>query len=160
MLKVSGIEALGRIKAINPAIPVIIMTAYSSIESAVSALKAGAYDYLTKPLDFDKLRITIERAMEHIFLREENRMLRQHLDQQFDRRQIIGQSLKMERLLETVAQVASSEATILIHGESGHRERTDRRRHSFQQPPESRPFHQNQLCGHHRNPAGIRAFRP
>jgi len=119
MLKVSGIEALGRIKAINPAIPVIIMTAYSSIESAVSALKAGAYDYLTKPLDFDKLRVTIERAMEHILLREENRMLRQRLDQRFDRRQIIGQSLKMERLLETVAQVAPSEATILIHGESG-----------------------------------------
>ncbi|MFH0998769.1 MAG: sigma-54 dependent transcriptional regulator [Pseudomonadota bacterium] len=119
MLKVSGIEALGRIKSINPAIPVIIMTAYSSIESAVSALKAGAYDYLTKPLDFDKLKITIERAMEHILLREENRMLRQRLDQRFDRRQIIGQSLKMERLLETVAQVAPSEATILIHGESG-----------------------------------------
>lgn len=119
MLKVSGMEALGRIKAINPAIPVIIMTAYSSIESAVLALKAGAYDYLTKPLDFDKLKITIERAMEHIFLREENRILRQHLDLQFDRRQIIGQGLNMERLLETVAQVAPSEATILIHGESG-----------------------------------------
>ena len=119
MLKVSGLEALGRIKAINPAIPVIIMTAYSSIESAVSALKAGAHDYLTKPLDFDKLRITIERAMEHVLLREENRMLRQRLDQRFDRRQIIAQSLKMERLLETVAQVAPSEATILIHGESG-----------------------------------------
>jgi two-component system, NtrC family, response regulator HydG len=119
MLKVSGMEALGSIKAINPAIPVIIMTAYSSIESAVSALKAGAYDYLTKPLDFDKLKITIERAMEHILLREENRILRQNLDQRFDRRQIIGRSLNMERLLETVAQVAPSEATILIHGESG-----------------------------------------
>jgi two-component system, NtrC family, response regulator HydG len=119
MLKVSGMEALGSIKSINPAIPVIIMTAYSSIESAVSALKAGAYDYLTKPLDFDKLKITIERAMEHILLREENRILRQNLDQRFDRRQIIGRSLNMERLLETVAQVAPSEATILIHGESG-----------------------------------------
>ena len=119
MLKVSGIEALGRIQEINPAIPVIIMTAYSSIESAVSALKAGAYDYLTKPLDFDKLKITIERAMEQILLREENRMLRQSLDQRFDRGQIIGRGQKMERLLETVAQVAPSEATILIHGESG-----------------------------------------
>lgn len=119
MLKVSGLEALGRIKAINPSIPVIIMTAYSSIESAVSALKAGAYDYLTKPLDFQKLKITLERAMEHVFLREENRILRQNLDERFDRRQIIGQGPKMTELLETVAQVAPSEATILIHGESG-----------------------------------------
>jgi two-component system response regulator HydG len=119
MLKVSGIEALGRIKTLNPSIPVIIMTAYSSIESAVTALKSGAYDYLTKPLDFDKLRITIERAMEHALLREENRILKQNMGARFDRRNIIGQSVGMERLLETVAQVAMSEATVLIHGESG-----------------------------------------
>lgn len=119
MLKVSGIEALGRIKTLNPSIPVIIMTAYSSIESAVTALKSGAYDYLTKPLDFDKLRITIERAMEHALLREENRILKQNIGTRFDRRNIIGQSVGMERLLETVAQVAMSEATVLIHGESG-----------------------------------------
>ena len=119
MLKVSGIEALGRIKTINPSIPVIIMTAYSSIESAVIALKAGAYDYLTKPLDFDKMRITIERAMEHALLREENRLLKQNMGERFDRRNIIGQSVGMERLLDTVAQVAMSEATVLIHGESG-----------------------------------------
>ncbi len=119
MLKISGIEALGRIKTLNPSIPVIIMTAYSSIESAVTALKSGAYDYLTKPLDFDKLRITIERAMEHALLREENRILKQNMGARFDRRNIIGQSMGMERLLETVAQVAMSEATVLIHGESG-----------------------------------------
>ncbi len=119
MLKISGIEALGRIKTLNPSIPVIIMTAYSSIESAVTALKSGAYDYLTKPLDFDKLRITIERAMEHALLREENRILKQNIGARFDRRNIIGQSVGMERLLETVAQVAMSEATVLIHGESG-----------------------------------------
>jgi len=119
MLKISGLEALERIKSFNPSIPVIIMTAYSSIESAVSALKSGAYDYLTKPLDFDKLKVTIERAMEHVLLREENRILKLNLGQQFDRRNIIGQSHEMKRLLDTVAQVAMSEATILIHGESG-----------------------------------------
>ncbi len=119
MLKVSGIEALDRIKAINPAIPVIIMTAYSSVETAVAALKKGAYDYLTKPLDFDKLKLTMERAMEHLRLKEENRLLRQSLGRHFDRQNIIGQSSVMVRLLETVAQVAPSEATVLIHGESG-----------------------------------------
>jgi two-component system response regulator HydG len=65
MVKISGLEALEKIKAYNPAIPVIIMTAYSSVETAVKALKQGAHDYLTKPLDFDKLRLTIERAVEH-----------------------------------------------------------------------------------------------
>jgi len=119
MVKVSGLEALETIKAVNPAIPVIIMTAYSSVETAVKALKQGAHDYLTKPLDFDKLRLTIERAMEHTRLKEENRLLRETLGQQFDSQNIIGKSPAMLRLLETVSQVAPSEATVLISGESG-----------------------------------------
>jgi two-component system response regulator HydG len=119
MVKVSGLEALDEIKAYNPAIPVIIMTAYSSVETAVEALKQGAHDYLTKPLDFDKLKITIERAMEHTRLKAENRLLKEILGKQFDRRNIIGRSPAMTRLLETVAQVAPSEATVLIAGDSG-----------------------------------------
>jgi two-component system response regulator HydG len=119
MLKVSGIEALERIKAFNPAIPVTIMTAYSSVETAIEALKKGAYDYLTKPLDFDKLRLTLERAMEHIRLKEENRILKENLGKHFDMQNIIGRSPAMITLLETVAQVAPSEATVMITGESG-----------------------------------------
>jgi two-component system response regulator HydG len=119
MLKVSGLEALERIKAFNPAIPVTIMTAYSSVETAIEALKKGAYDYLTKPLDFDKLRLTIERAMEHTRLREENRLLRENLGKHFDMQNIIGRSPAMMSLLETVAHVAPSEATVMITGESG-----------------------------------------
>ena len=119
MIKVSGLEALNQIKAFNPAIPVIIMTAYSSVETAVEALKSGAYDYLTKPLDFDELRLAMERAMDHRQLREENRLLRESLGNHFDRQNIIGRSPAMVKLLETVAQVAPSEATVLITGESG-----------------------------------------
>jgi two-component system response regulator HydG len=119
MVKISGLEALETIKSYNPAIPVIIMTAYSSIETAVEALQQGAHDYLTKPLDFDKLRLTLERAMEHTRLKEENRLLRESLGKQFDRRNIIGKSSTMLTLLETVAQVAPSEAIVLISGESG-----------------------------------------
>ncbi len=119
MLKISGLEALAQIKELNPAIPVVIMTAYASVETAIEALKKGAYDYLTKPLDFDKLKLTIERAMEHIRLREENRLLKASLDQQFDRQNIIGSSPAMVNLLETVAQVAPSEATVMVSGESG-----------------------------------------
>ena len=119
MLNVSGIEALEQIKAFNPAIPVTIMTAYSSIETAIEALKKGAYDYLTKPLDFDKLRLVLERAMEHTQLKEENRLLRANLGRQFDLQNIIGRSPAMIGLLETVAHVAPSEATVMITGESG-----------------------------------------
>jgi len=119
MLKVSGLEALDGIKTYNPAIPVIIMTAYSSVETAVEALKKGAYDYLTKPLDFDELRLAMERAMDHSQLKEENRLLRETLGSNFDRQNIIGRSTTMVKLLETVAQVAPSEATVLITGDSG-----------------------------------------
>ncbi|MEJ2219363.1 MAG: sigma-54 dependent transcriptional regulator [Desulfobacterales bacterium] len=119
MVRVSGLEALEAIKGYNPAIPVIIMTAYSSVETAVKALKQGAHDYLTKPLDFDKLRLTIDRAMEHTRLKEENRLLRETLGQQFDSQNIIGKSPAMMKLLETVSQVAPSEATVLISGASG-----------------------------------------
>ena len=119
MVKVSGLEALVAIKSVNPAIPVIIMTAYSTVETAVAALKQGAHDYLTKPLDFDKLRLTIDRAMEHTRLKEENRILRETLGQAFDSQNIIGKSPAMRALLETAAQVAASEATVLISGESG-----------------------------------------
>lgn len=119
MIHVSGIEALEEIKAFNPAIPVILMTAFASVETAVEALKKGAYDYLTKPLDFDELQVAIGRAMEHSRLREENRLLKESLRLQFDRGNLIGRSAAMTRLLETVAQVAPSEATVLITGESG-----------------------------------------
>ena len=119
MLKVSGLEALAAVKTINPAIPVVIMTAFSSVETAVAALKQGAHDYLTKPLDFDKLRVTLERSMEHTRLKAENRALRAELAGRFERSRIVGRSPAMLRLLDTVAQVAPSEATVLISGESG-----------------------------------------
>ncbi len=119
MAAMSGIEALQRIKAYNPAIPILIMTAYSSVESAVEALKSGAYDYLTKPLDFEVLKLTIERALEHTELKEENRALKQQLQSGFDMRSIIGKSSAMKALLEMTAMIAASEATVLITGESG-----------------------------------------
>ncbi|HPK53714.1 MAG TPA: response regulator, partial [Smithellaceae bacterium] len=95
MVTVSGIEALEQIKAFNPAIPVVIMTAYASVETAVNALKKGAYDYLTKPLDFDELKIAIARATEHTRLKKENEYLKGKLSEHFDRQSIIGQSAAM-----------------------------------------------------------------
>lgn len=119
MAGISGIEALREIKGYNPAIPILIMTAYSNVETAVEAIKAGAYDYLTKPLDFDDLRLTMERALDHAALRDENRALRQTIASSFDPGGIIGQSAPMRRLMEMLATVAPSEATVMITGESG-----------------------------------------
>ena len=119
MTAMSGIEALERIKTYNPAIPIIIMTAYSSVQSAVEALKAGAYDYLIKPLDFDVLELSIERACEHAGLKAENEDLRARLDDRFERPDIIGQSPAMRALMDMLAMVAPSDATVLIAGESG-----------------------------------------
>jgi two-component system response regulator HydG len=119
MASLSGIEALKQIKAYNPVIPVIIMTAYSSVDTAVEALKSGAYDYLIKPLDFEVLKLTIERAGEHAGLKEENRALKKHLRGDYDLANIIGRSRPMKKLLEMVSMVAPSDATVLISGESG-----------------------------------------
>ena len=119
MATMSGIEALKQIKTYNPAIPVIIMTAYSSVDTAVEALKSGAYDYLIKPLDFEVLKLSIERASEHAGLKEENRALKKHLRGDYDLENIIGRSQPMKSLLEMVSMVAPSEATVLISGESG-----------------------------------------
>ena len=119
MVHMSGVEALEKIKVYNPAVPVIIMTAYSSVETAVATLKKGAYDYLTKPLDFEKLKRTLARIIESMNLREENRSLKEKLGRRFSRENIVGNSPAMTRLLETVEQAAPSEANILLFGESG-----------------------------------------
>jgi len=119
MTVMSGIEALKLIKEYNPAIPILIMTAYSSVESAVEALKAGAYDYLTKPLDFEVLKLSIDRAREHIGLKTENKALKEKFRSEFDLKNIIGKSRPMKEMVDMVAMIAPSEATILITGESG-----------------------------------------
>lgn len=119
MIKMSGMEALQKISNYNPALPVIIMTAYSSVETAVDALKNGAYDYMTKPLDFDKLKLTIARIIETIYLKKENINLKNKLNQNFNRENIIGNSTAMVALLDTVELAAPSDANILITGGSG-----------------------------------------
>ena len=119
MSRMDGIEALKRIKEISPGIPVIIMTAYASVNTAVDALKSGAYDYLTKPLDIDELKILVQKALRHQQLEKENIFLKEQLKGRFDFSNIIGQSPMMLHLFETISLVAPSDATVLITGESG-----------------------------------------
>ncbi len=114
-----GIETLTEIRKISPFTPVLMMTAYASVKTAVEALRAGAFDYLTKPLDIEELKILVEKALEHYHLREENLSLRERLGDRFDFSKIIGKSRKMKELFELLSQVAPTDATVLILGESG-----------------------------------------
>ena len=117
MTAMDGMEALQKIHAINPAIPVVIMTAYSSIDSAVEAIKMGAHDYLTKPLDFDRLRQTLEVAIGH-----KGRQDKQHGPAgppALDDGRIIGSCRPLRELWQMITRVAPTEANILITGESG-----------------------------------------
>jgi len=119
MAKMDGMEALRRIHAFNPAIPVVIMTAYSSVDSAVEAIKIGAHDYLTKPLDFERLRLTMARALDHRQVVEEREGAKAGKIKEIDTAGIIGRSPVMLELLEMISFVAPTEATVLISGESG-----------------------------------------
>ncbi|MBU0946903.1 MAG: sigma-54 dependent transcriptional regulator [Proteobacteria bacterium] len=118
MARMDGMEAFKRIHAAHPALPVIIMTAYSSVDAAVKAIKHGAYDYLTKPLDFDRLRLTLERAVDRKQVEEKKRE-RKQVDPVSNHSAIIGNSPPMQELLEMISYVAPTEATVLITGESG-----------------------------------------
>ena len=114
-----GLELLGQAKEINPETDVIVMTAFGSIESATQAMKNGAIDYLTKPIDLDQLEVTVAKALEHKQLVSENRALREQLAERFSFSGIISASGPMEYALNIAARAAASKATILICGESG-----------------------------------------
>jgi two-component system response regulator HydG len=119
MAKMDGMEALKKIYEFNPAIPVVIMTAYSSVDSAVEAIKIGAHDYLTKPLDFERLRLTMARALDHRQVVEEKEGAKSLKREEIDTTGIVGKSPVMQELLEMISFVAPTEATAHITGESG-----------------------------------------
>ena len=117
MARMDGISAIREILHHNPSIPVLVMTAWQSVETAVAALRLGAYDYLEKPLDFDLLHLTLERALDHTRLAAENRELREYIRESPSG--LLGRSPRMRELIEMVNTVAPTEATVLITGESG-----------------------------------------
>jgi DNA-binding NtrC family response regulator len=114
-----GIETLRRLKAIAPEVQVIIVTGYGDTSSAVQAMKLGAYDYLTKPLQIDQILITVRRAAERRELGAEIEGLRSQLDATRSLRSLMGPSREVENILRQIHQVADSDFTILIHGETG-----------------------------------------
>jgi DNA-binding NtrC family response regulator len=119
MPEVDGLEVLSRVKEVDAETSVIVMTAFGTIEDAVSAMKCGAYDFLTKPFDTEHLCVLVNRALENRRLVAENSLLRQELLADHGIDNIIGQNEKMRELGQMVQKVAKSDASVLLQGESG-----------------------------------------
>jgi DNA-binding NtrC family response regulator len=114
-----GIELVRKIQAMEDAPAVVVMTAFGAVQSAVDAMRAGAAEYLTKPLNFDELLVVLTRVFDHQRLRSEARRMRQRLSERVARQNIVGASPPMQRVFEVIEQVAPSKATVLLTGESG-----------------------------------------
>jgi len=114
-----GLQLLQRMQKLRPSLPVIVMTAFGTIETAVAAMKAGASDYVLKPFSLEDLMITIDKVLEFHALRRENVKLRAELGRRYDFEQIIGRSAKMQDIFDAAVRVAPTRATVLLGGESG-----------------------------------------
>ncbi|MFH1037041.1 MAG: sigma-54 dependent transcriptional regulator [PVC group bacterium] len=115
----TGLELLKKVQAFSPATIFIIMTAYGSVDNAVEAIKKGAYDYLTKPINLDQMELLIARALKERALEAENVYLKEQLQKHYGLENMAGHSRAMERVFETIRQIGPSNATVLITGESG-----------------------------------------
>jgi two-component system NtrC family response regulator len=119
MPSLSGLELLRKIRDTYPEITVVLITAFGSVQTAVEAMKAGAYDYITKPIDYEELVLLVNRAIERHQLVEEVRTLRLSLDHKYGFESIIGQSKVLLQVLEMASRVALRDSTVLIRGETG-----------------------------------------
>ena len=115
----SGIDLLKKVRAAYPETIVVVVTAFGTVESAVEAMKLGAYDYITKPVHPDALELCVGKALQHLHLLEEVRTLRSTLDQKYGFENILGRSDALLYVLDQTARAAQTDATVLIHGETG-----------------------------------------
>jgi len=136
----SGMELLEESKRIKPEVPVIMMTAYGTIEMAVEAMKKRAYDYITKPFQNEQLKLTIKKALENYRLVKENRYLSQALSDRFKYGNIIGKSKSMLGIYELIDKVAQSRASVLITGPSGTGKELIAKAMHYGGPRKNRPF--------------------
>ena len=136
----SGIEVLKALKRINTQMPVLMTTAYSSMDTAIEAIRQGAYDYLSKPCKIEELSLTVKRALEQYKLLRENQYFRQELRQKYKFENIVGTTPAMLEVYKTVARLVDSKATVLIQGESGTGKELIARAIHFNGPRAERPF--------------------
>lgn len=119
MPQLSGLEFIGRASAIRSETPIIVITAFGDVETAVSAMRSGAFDFITKPFDRQAILMTVEKALKFGAVLAENRRLRRLVHEDFRLENVIGTSEKMRKVLETVERVSKTDVTVLIEGESG-----------------------------------------
>ncbi len=119
MPEISGLDLLKSVKEASPSTEVIIVTGYGTIESAIEALKRGSYDYLQKPINFERLKILIDRIIEKKNLQLENFLFKRRLKDRYNYDQLVGKSAKMQQIYEVIDRISSGSPTILIRGESG-----------------------------------------
>ncbi|MGQ9777123.1 MAG: sigma-54-dependent transcriptional regulator [Thermodesulfobacteriota bacterium] len=119
MPEIDGLQTLHEIRRLYPDLPVVMMTAYGTVETAVASMKEGALDYLTKPIDLDELLLILDKVLERSQLIQENRALKAQLQERYTFKHIVYNSPKMEEVMNLVARVAPSSSTVLIRGESG-----------------------------------------
>jgi DNA-binding NtrC family response regulator len=135
-----GIEFLNVIRRQNAHVPVVIMTAFGSVETAVGAMKAGATDFILKPFSLDHLMQVVEKALEMRALREENRQLKEELGRRYEYDNIVGRSSPMQEIFATIERVAATRATVLLAGESGVGKDLIARAIHFHSPRRDRPL--------------------
>jgi DNA-binding NtrC family response regulator len=135
-----GLTLVGRLTREEPPTLVILMTAYGSLDSAEQAVKRGAFDYLTKPLERDELLLTAGRAMERIRLTQENRLLRHQLEERFRIEGLVGSHFRMQEVFDRIQKIAGSASTVLIQGESGTGKELVARSIHRHSPRRDRPF--------------------
>jgi two-component system, NtrC family, response regulator AtoC len=135
-----GLQLLSAIRRQNSLAPVIVMTAFGTIETAVEAMKAGAVDFLLKPFSLDHLMTVINKALEVTALRDENRLLREELGRRYEFANIVGRSAPMQEIFATITRVAPTRATVLLAGESGVGKDLIARAIHFHSPRRERPL--------------------
>ena len=140
MPEMNGLELLKTIKGIRPEVMVILMTAYGSIETAVEAMKIGANDYITKPIDLNELLIHISKVQKESLLLKENRLLRMEVRKKFEYHNIIGKSKKMQEIFSLIEKVALGNSTVTIYGGSGTGKELVAKAIHYNSPRSDRPF--------------------
>src|SRR4030067_253272 len=140
MPEMNGLELLKTVKGTRPEVMVIMMTAYGSIETAVEAMKIGANDYITKPIDLNELLIHISKAQKEILLLRENRLLRMEVRKKFEFNNIIGKSKKMQEIFSLIEKVAPGNSTVIIYGGSGTGKELVAKAIHYHSPRADKPF--------------------
>src|SRR3989338_648269 len=140
MPKVHGMEVLAQAKDMDPEIVVIVITAFGSTESAVEAMKLGAYDYITKPFKIDEIKLIIKKALEKRILSRENKQMKRELGEQYQFGNLVGSAQSMIKIYDLIGRVCETKTNVLITGESGTGKELVAKAIHYNGPKKDKPF--------------------